>query len=89
MRIQIFNKQGQKAYTVPVEDSSVYVWKLKDSEYIRIVFNSDFVLQLKKGYYTDIPTLVYYHMVIVALVREPTLCNVICEYTTVIADSIC
>lgn len=57
MRIQIFNKQGQKAYTVPVEDSSVYVWKLKDSEYIRIVFNSDFVLQLKKGYYTDIPTL--------------------------------
>ena len=54
MRIRIFDKQGKSAYTIPVEDGSTYAWKLKDSEYIRIVFNSDLPLKLRKGYYTDI-----------------------------------
>lgn len=54
MRIPIFDKTGTKRYTVPVGDNSVYVWKFETEEYIQVTFTSDRVLQLKKGWYTDI-----------------------------------
>lgn len=54
MRIPIFDKTGAKRYTVPVGDNSVYVWKFETEEYIQVTFTSDRVLQLKKGWYTDI-----------------------------------
>lgn len=54
MRIPIFDKTGTKRYTVPVGDNSSYVWKFETEEYIQVTFTSDRVLQLKKGWYTDI-----------------------------------
>lgn len=54
MRIQIFDKQGNQAYSVPVGDSSTYAWRKQQEEYIQIDFSSDILLKLKKGYYCDI-----------------------------------
>lgn len=54
MRITIFDRKGNKAYSVPVGDSSSYVWKLMSEEYVNIVFKSRIALDLKKGYYADI-----------------------------------
>lgn len=54
MIIQIFNRKGEVAYTVPVGDSSTYNWKLQSEEYISVAFSAGSVLQVKKGFYTDI-----------------------------------
>ena len=47
MRIQIYNKKGETAYTVPVGDSSTYTWKLQQEEYITVAFTAGNVLQVK------------------------------------------
>lgn len=54
MRITIFNKQDRKAYTVPVNTESTYVWKLMQEEFISIKFQSDTLLKLRKGYWCEI-----------------------------------
>ena len=54
MRIDIYDKQGKKVYSVPVGDNSTYTWKLMQEEYINIVFTTGTLLKLKKGYYCDI-----------------------------------
>ncbi len=57
MRVTIFNKQNVKAYGVPVNEGSTYTWTLMGEEYITVIFQSDRLLQLQKGYYADIPQL--------------------------------
>lgn len=69
MRIQIYNKKGEVAYTVPVVDSSTYTWKLQQEEYITVAFTAGNVLQVKKGYYTDIDGLGRFEVV---TLPEPT-----------------
>lgn len=69
MRIQLFNKKGETAYTIPVGDSSTYVWKLQSEEYISVVFSSGIALQVKKGFYTDIDGLGRFEIV---TLPEPT-----------------
>ena len=54
MRIRIFNRQGEQAYTLPVADGSTWAWKLQESEHIIVKCSADRVLSLKKGFYTDI-----------------------------------
>lgn len=54
MRIDIYDKTAKKVYSVPVGDSSTYTWKLMQEEYITIVFTTETLLKLKKGYYCDI-----------------------------------
>lgn len=69
MTIQIFNRKGEVAYTVPVGDSSTYNWKLQSDEYISVAFSADSVLQVKKGFYTDIEGLGRFEIV---SLPEPT-----------------
>lgn len=54
MKIQIYNRAQAKAYTIPVGSGSTYAWKKQEEEYITVIFSSDFVLSLKKGFYTNI-----------------------------------
>lgn len=54
MKIQIYNRAQAKAYTIPVDSGSTYAWKKQEEEYITVIFSSDFVLSLKKGFYTNI-----------------------------------
>lgn len=54
MRIRIFNRHGEQAYTLPVADGSTWAWKLQESEHIIVKCSADRVLSLKKGFYTDI-----------------------------------
>ena len=69
MTIQIFNRKGEVAYTVPVGDSSTYNWKLQSEEYISVAFSAGSVLQVKKGFYTDIEGLGRFEIV---SLPEPT-----------------
>ena len=77
MRIQIYNKKGETAYTVPVGDSSTYTWKLQQEEYITVAFTAGNVLQVKKGYYTDIDGLGRFEVV---TLPEPTASNKVDGY---------
>lgn len=54
MKIQFYNRAQAKAYTIPVGSGSTYAWKKQEEEYITVIFSSDFVLSLKKGFYTNI-----------------------------------
>lgn len=54
MKIQIYNRAQAKAYTIPVGSGSTYTWKKQEEEYITVIFSSDTVLSLKKGFYTNI-----------------------------------
>ena len=54
MKIHIYNRAQAKAYTIPVGSGSTYAWKKQEEEYITVIFSSDFVLSLKKGFYTNI-----------------------------------
>ena len=54
MKIQIYNRAQAKAYTIPVGSGSTYAWKKQEEEYITVIFSSDTVLSLKKGFYTNI-----------------------------------
>lgn len=72
MKIQLFNKKGEVAYTIPVGDSSTYTWKLQSEEYISVVFSSGIALQVKKGFYTDIDGLGRFEIV---TLPEPTASN--------------
>jgi hypothetical protein len=54
MRIQIFNKENSKIYSVPVNSGSKYTWKLEESDYVTIIFESHIVLHLSKGDYCNI-----------------------------------
>lgn len=54
MKIQIYNRAQVKAYTIPVGSGSTYAWKKQEEEYITVIFSSDTVLSLKKGFYTNI-----------------------------------
>lgn len=69
MTIQIFNRKGEVAYTVPVGDNSTYNWKLQSEEYISVAFSASSVLQVKKGFYTDIDGLGRFEIV---TLPEPT-----------------
>nr|WP_308570835.1 hypothetical protein [uncultured Prevotella sp.] len=53
MRIQIFDKSGNKKYSVPVS-SGQYVWKLEESDYITDNFESATVLHLSDSDYCNI-----------------------------------
>lgn len=54
MKIQLYNRKQEKAYTIPVGSDSTYTWKKQEEEYITVCFTSLSVLALKKGFYTDI-----------------------------------
>ena len=54
MKIQIYNRAQAKAYTIPVGSGSTYVWKKQEEEYISVNFSTSSVLELRKGYYTNI-----------------------------------
>ena len=54
MKSQIYNRAQAKAYTIPVGSGSTYTWKKQEEEYITVIFSSDTVLSLKKGFYTNI-----------------------------------
>lgn len=69
MKIRIFNRKGEVAYTVPVGDNSTYNWKLQSEEYISVAFSAGSVLQVKKGFYTDIDGLGRFEIV---TLPEPT-----------------
>ena len=57
MKIQIYNRAQAKAYTIPVGSGSTYVWKKQEEEYISVNFSTSSVLELRKGYYTNIESL--------------------------------
>lgn len=63
MKIQIYNRAQAKAYTIPVGSGSTYAWKKQEEEYITVIFSSDFVLSLKKGFYTNIEGLGHFEVV--------------------------
>lgn len=51
MRITIFDKQGEKVCSIPVDTGSTYNWKLMSEEYLTVIFQSDTLLPLKKGHW--------------------------------------